>query len=201
MGDSSDWIQLNLLDTPIWERAFFVHPLVIIGSLEANGDVDFAPKHMVTPIGFGNWFTFVCTPRHSTYQNILRERCFTVSYPPPDRVLLASLAASPRDDCCQKPSLSAVPKRPADKVRGMLIDNCPLYLECELDRIIDGFDAYSLIIGRIVAAQAKPEVLRDEDRDDEDMLEAQPLLAYIAPGRFSSISSTQGFPFPEGFSL
>ncbi|MBT4756847.1 MAG: flavin reductase [Opitutae bacterium] len=199
MSNADDWVTLNLTDDSIWERTYFVHPLVIIGTVETNGAADFAPKHMATPIGYGNWFCFVCTPRHRTFQNVLRDKCFTVSYPPPDQVLMASIAASSRNDCCEKPNLSAIPSRAAQFVKGAVVDNCPLYLECELDRMVDGFDQYSLIIGRIVAAQAKPGVLRDTDRDDGDMIEEHPLLAYLAPGRFATISHTQGFPFPKGF--
>jgi flavin reductase (DIM6/NTAB) family NADH-FMN oxidoreductase RutF len=199
MSHADDWVMLNMSDGPIWERTFFVHPLVLIGTLEANGSLDFAPKHMAMPLGFGNWFGFVCTPRHSTFQNILRDKCFTVSYPPPDQVLLASLAASPRDDCCDKPNLSAIATRPAQVVQGLVVDNCPLYLECELERIVDGFDHYALIVGRIVAAQAKRAVLRDVERDDAEIIEQQPLLAYLAPGRFARVNHSQGFPFPKGF--
>jgi flavin reductase (DIM6/NTAB) family NADH-FMN oxidoreductase RutF len=199
MSHADDWVMLNLSDGPIWERAFFVHPLVLIGTLEANGNPDFAPKHMVTPLGCGNWFGFVCTPRHSTFQNIQRDGCFTVSYPPPDQVLLASLAASPRNECCDKPNLSAISSRPARLVDGVVVDDCPFYLECKLDRIVDGFDHYALIVGRIVAAQAKPAVLRDVDRDDAEMIEQQPVLAYLSPGRFTGINHSQGFPFPKGF--
>ncbi len=199
MSHSEEWVSLNLSDDPIWERTFFVHPLVIVGTLEADGQVDFAPKHMVSPIGFGNWFCCVCTPRHRTYQNILREHCFTVSYPSPEQVLMFSLAASPRDHSDEKPNLAGVPSHPAGVVKGAVVDECPLYLECELDRMIDGFDEYSLIIAQIVAAHAKPEVLREIDRDDEDLIEEQRLLAYVSPGRFASIEHTHGFPFPKGF--
>jgi flavin reductase (DIM6/NTAB) family NADH-FMN oxidoreductase RutF len=199
VSDSGDWVTLSLSNGSIWGRAFFVHPLVVIGTLEASGAANFAPKHMATPIGFGNWFCFVCTPRHSTFQNILRDQCFTVSYPPPNQVVLTALAASPRNDCFEKPNLSAIPSRAAQVVKGVVVDNCPLYLECELDRMVDGFDAYSLIVGRIVAAQAKPEVLRDTDRDDAEIIEKQPLLAYLSPGRFTTIEHSQGFPFPKGF--
>ncbi|MGD7652657.1 MAG: flavin reductase family protein [Verrucomicrobiales bacterium] len=199
MSEKTEWVMLNLEDDPIWERAFFVHPLVLVGTTEENGRPDFAPKHMATPVGFGNWFAFVCTPRHNTYQNIRRTRCFTVSYPPPEQVVLSALAASPRDACCEKPDLAGLPTRRASCVDGELVDNCPLYLECELDRFVDGFDDYVLIIGKIVAAQAMPGVLRDADRDDEDLIERHPLLAYLAPGRFASIAHSQGFPFPKGF--
>lgn len=87
-------ISLNLTQ-PIWDRFFCVAPLVIIGTKEADGNYDLAPKHLATPFGWDNYFGFICTPRHSTYQNIKREKAFTVSFPKPDQVLLASLAVCP----------------------------------------------------------------------------------------------------------
>ena len=83
------------MDHPIWDRFFTVAPLVVIGTREPNGQNDLAPKHMVTPMGWDNFFGFVCTPQHSTYQNIQRDQVFAVSYPKIDSVLMAALAASP----------------------------------------------------------------------------------------------------------
>lgn len=31
------------------------------------------------------------------------------------------------------------------------------------------------------------------------MLRAEPLLAYLSPGRFAEISESRAFPFPAGF--
>jgi predicted pyridoxine 5'-phosphate oxidase superfamily flavin-nucleotide-binding protein len=58
------------LDTarPIWDRFLWVSPLVLIGTVEEDGSVDMAPKHMVTPLGWENYFGFVCTPRHATFE-------------------------------------------------------------------------------------------------------------------------------------
>ena len=90
-------VKLNL-DKPIWDRFFWVSPLSVIGTLEEDGTPNLAPKHMVTPMGWQNYFGFVCTPRHSTYRNVEREGVFTVSMPRPDQVVLASLCAAPRCD-------------------------------------------------------------------------------------------------------
>ena len=54
-----------------------------------DGGNDLAPKHAAFPLGWGSFFGFVCTPRHSTYHNVRREGIFTVSYPRPTRVVLA----------------------------------------------------------------------------------------------------------------
>ena len=89
--------KLITLDTelPIWNQFYTVAPLVVIGTKEGDA-YDLAPKHMATPLGRENYFGFVCTPRHSTYHNVKKEKAFTVSFPRPDQVILTSLAAWPR---------------------------------------------------------------------------------------------------------
>jgi len=183
--------------TPVWERFFTVAPLVLVGTREPDGRFDLAPKHMVLPLGWQNFFGFVCTPRHATYGNAQRERAFTVSYPHPGQFLAASLAASGRCADGTKPATAALPTVPARRVAGVLVDGAAVQFECELERIVDGFGVNSLVIGRIVAAYADPAVLRDADRAAEDVLAAAPLLAYVHPGRFAAIAETHSFPFPE----
>ncbi|MGQ9871755.1 flavin reductase [Leptodesmis sp.] len=94
-------------------------PLVVIGTREPDGGYDLAPKHMAMPIGWENYFGFVCTPRHHTYQNVLREQAFTVSFPRPEQVVLASLSAAPRCEEDAKPALAALPILPASVVDGV----------------------------------------------------------------------------------
>lgn len=193
--------RIKTLEThlPIWDRFFTVAPLVLIGTKEAEG-YDLAPKHLVTPMGWDNYFGFVCAPRHRTYQNIAREHVFTVSYPRPTQLVLTSLAAAPRCDDDAKPSLLALPTFPASKVDGVFVTDAYLFFECELYQIVDGFGVNSLITGRIIAAHADEEVLRTSDRDDQDVLQAAPLLAYVSPGRIAQIQNTFSFPFPLDFS-
>jgi len=183
---------------PVWDRFFTVAPLVLIGTREADGAVDIAPKHMVTPMGWQNYFGFVCTPRHATYGNIERGRVFTVTYPKPTQWLEASLAAAPRCDDGGKPSLRGVETFPARTVDGALVADGYLFLECELDRLVDGFGVNSLIVGKIVAASVDEAYLRASERDDQDLLYQAPLLTYLHPGRFAVIRKTNAFPFPAG---
>lgn len=187
------------LHQPIWERFFSIAPLVIIGTREPEGSYDLAPKHMAMPLGWENYFGFICTPAHRTYQNIRRQGTFTVSFPRPDQVVLASLSAAPRCDDRSKPSLAALPTFPATVVDGVFLQDAYLFLECELDRIVDGFGANSLIAGKIVAACVQPEALRVYDRDDGDLLSEAPLLAYISPGRYAQVERSFSFPFHSGF--
>lgn len=190
----SELIEIDI-GSPMWERFFMVAPLVVVGTKEENGDHDLAPKHMVTPLGWAGHFGFVCTPDHNTYWNARREGEFTVSYPRPTQVVLASLAASPRDAAACKPSLAAIPTFPATSMALPFLADGYLFFECELDRIIDGFGNHSLIVGRIVAAHARPEALRSSDGDDQDLLYNAPLLTYLHPGRFAEIRRTLSFPF------
>ena len=191
-----------LLDVsrPIWDRFFTVAPLVVVGSKEPDGTYDLAPKHMAMPLGWQNYYAFVCSPQHATYRNIRRERQFTVSFPRPSEIVASSLAASPRCEDDTKPALALLPRRRAATVDGVLIDDCYLYLECTLHSMLDGFGANSLIIGDIVAASASEEYLRMDDRDGGDQLFQSPLLVYINPGRYATLRETSQFPLPEGFS-
>ncbi len=188
------------LDTSesIWERFFWVAPLVLVGTRESDGGHDLAPKHMAMPMGWKNYFGFVCTPRHHTYQNIKRDGVFTVSYPNPSQLVLISLAASPRCGDEEKPALSVLPVFPASVVDGVLVEGATVFLECELDRIIDGFDVNSLIVGRVVAARVDERAERTPDHDDQAVVHDVPLLAYLHPGRFATIENSLSFPFPAG---
>ncbi len=187
-------------EQPIWDRFFTVAPLVIVGSKQTDGTYDLAPKHMAMPIGWQNYYGFVCSARHATYRNIEREGAFTVSFPRPTQVVTSSLAASPRCDGDEKPILTVLPTRPATRVDGVLVEDCSLALECELDRITDGFGANSLIIGRVVAAVVDERDLRISERDEGEQIFDSPLLVYLSPGRYAEIRETARFPFPKGFS-
>jgi len=188
------------LDTtlPVWDRFFWVAPLVLVGTMEEDGQHDLAPKHMAFPMGWENYFGFVCTPRHHTYGNIRRDGVFTVSYPRPAQLVLTSLAASPRCEEASKPSLAALPVFPASRVDGVLLEGASAFLECELDRIVDGFGVNSLIVGRVVAARVAPDAERMNDGDDQALIHQAPVLAYLNPGRFAAIDDSLSFPFPAG---
>ena len=106
---------------PVWERFFTVAPLVLIGTTDPDGSSDFAPKHMVTPMGWQNYFGFVCAPTHSTCTNIQASGDFTVSYPKPSQVLYSSLAASPRQQG-HKPVLDYFTTFPGQVVNAAMIE-------------------------------------------------------------------------------
>jgi hypothetical protein len=147
-------------DHPVWERVFTVNPLVVVGTREESGAYDLAPKHLAMPMGWENYFGFVCTPRHNTYHNARREGVFTVSYPRPTQVLLASLAAAPRDTDGSKLAADALPTFPASEVDGVFVEDAYLFLECALDRIADDFgNLPDLVTGLATSTRAGIELV------------------------------------------
>jgi len=183
----------------VWGRVFTASSLVVIGTREGDG-YDLAPKHMAGPLGWEGWYGFVCTPTHATYHNARETGAFTASYPRPDQVVVASLTAAPR--CGEgepTPGLDALPTVPARTVQGRVLRDASMVLECELDRIIDGFGEASLVVGRIVSARAHPDALRTTGVDDEEVVRRLPILTYLSPGRYAALDHSQPFPFPAGF--
>ncbi|MGB5459943.1 MAG: flavin reductase [Eudoraea sp.] len=191
-----------LLDnlTSIWDQIFTVAPLVVIGTKEKQG-YDLAPKHMAMPLGFGNYFGFVCTPRHNTFSNVLATGEFTVSFPVPDQIITTSLSASPRLDYISKSEgiVKALPVLKAPSMDAPILADAYFYLECGLHKIIDGFDDYSIITGKIKSAYAHRNYIKASEMDEQDQISKNPLLVYIAPGRFAKITETIAFPFPKNF--
>ncbi len=197
VGDPYQALRKLDTDEPLWERFFTVAPLVVVGTTDEDGKPDLAPKHMAFPLGWQNYFGFVCTPRHSTYTNIERTGSFTVSYPRPEALVATSLSASPRSDD-EKPVIGLLDTFPATRAQGVFVTNSYLFLECQRDRFVDDFGDNSLIAGQIIAAFADPAILRGMDIDDGELLLKAPQLAYLYPGRFAVITDTQAFPFPAG---
>ena len=194
-----DFVSLDL-ENSIWEHFYTVAPLVVVGTKEREG-FDLAPKHMVTPIGFSRFFGFVCTPRHRTYRNLREHGKFSVSFVKPDQVLLSSLAAMPRCSDTEDPKaiVKHIPSFFSDDGDYVFVDGSYLLLECTVHKIIDGFDDYSMITGRIENAVVHPDYLVQSDQSAQQQIYEHPILAYVAQGRFAVIRETMHYPFPKDF--
>ena len=181
---------------PVWDRIFMVAPLVLIGTRDEDDSLDLAPKHMVSPMGWQNYFGFVCSPNHHTYTNIERTGEFTVSYPKPSQVLFASLAASPREAGGPKTVLQSFATFEAQQIDSEFIEDAYLFFECKHFKTVDGFGKNCLITGEIIAAYADKTFLRASEMDDQELIHDSPLFAYLPPGRFATITRSNAFPFP-----
>ena len=187
-------------DLPIRNRFFKTSALVLIGTRDKSGDYNQAPKHMAIPMGWENYFGFVCTPNNTTYHNIIRKNVFTVTYPRPTQIIFASLAAAPRTDDSFKPSLTSLPTFKAGTIDGRFVSDGYGFLECKLHKIVDGFGRNSLITGVIVAAKVHQEALRISEEDDDQLMRRSPILAYLEPRRFTRIETSYSFPLPKDLS-
>lgn len=187
-------------DLPIWHHVYVVSPLVVVGTKE-HDRYDLATKNQAMPLGHENYFGFMCTPKHGTYHNVLREKAFSVSYVRPHQVLTAGLAASPRcgDPDHPKPILDQLDIYPGEKIDAPFVKGGYLYLECELHKILDDFGEASLITGKIVAAYVSRDSLRVYEGDDQKMIYDSPMLAYLAYDRFAEVRNTFIFPTPRDF--
>lgn len=187
---------------PFWERVYMVSPLVVVGSRDDEGAYSLAPTHMATPIGMENYFGFVSTPNLKTYHNVVESGVFTVSYPRPSQVTFASLAASPHvgnpEGPQHKPDLDQLPTLSAKEIDGVFLKDAYLFLECELDRKVDGIGKNSLLIGQVQAVHVDRGALRMSEQDDQELIRDNPLLAYISPDRCTTIEETTAFPLPAG---
>ena len=198
--ENSNMIEIEVTND-LWNRFYSVHSLVIIGSKEPDGSFNMAPKHMAMPMGFSNYFGFIGTPRKSTYQNVEREKVFTVSYPRPDQIIISSLTASRREKDDSKPILDKIPMVDAQKIEGKFLENSYFNLECKLSEIMGKFGEWEFIVGEIVAAYVNEDAMRKEtnDFDGTELVYKSPILAYLHPDRFSKIKKSNAFPFPEDF--
>lgn len=193
----TDFVELDL-DGPLLDRAFRIAPLVLVGTVDADGTADIAPKHMTMPVG-EHHVAFTCTPTHATLGNVVETGAFTLSWLRPEDVLLASLAAAPRMSDGIKPSLAAVPIRPATVVDGVVVDRASVVVECRLDRVVDGFGRWQVVVGSIVRAAVAQDTLLGADEDPQDVLARAPVLAYLHPDHVATISRADRFPYHEGF--
>lgn len=195
---SGDLISLDCA-VPIWDRFYLARPLVIVGTTEPDGGFDLAPKHLAGPVSWENLWGFVCSETHATFRNAVRTGVFTVSYPTPEQVVTASLAAAPRSADDTKPSLSAIPIEPAKVVEGVLISGARIHLECELERTVEDLGPNTLVVGRIVAAAAAETAVRFLDREDWHTISEAPILVYLQPDRIATINESRSFPFYAGW--
>jgi len=194
-----DFISLDVKES-IWEHFYTVAPLVVIGTKEGEG-FDLAPKHMATPMGFSDFFGFVCTPRHKTYHNIKESQRFSVSFVKPDQILLSSLAAMPRCAVTDFPTeiTNQIPTVKSNDGGAIFVRDSYVMLDCSSYKIIDGFDDYSLITGKINKAQVHKHYKIISNEGNQKQIYDHPLLAYVAQGRFASIKETMRYPYPKDF--
>ena len=98
------------------------------------------------------------SPQPRDPRNAERTGAFTVSFPRPDTIVEVALAAEPGGR--REAELGGDRRLAGRVVDGVLVDDAHLWLECQLERVIDGFGRNTLIAGRVVAASVAASSLR-----------------------------------------
>jgi hypothetical protein len=68
-----------------------------------------------------------------------------------------------------------------------------------MHKIFDGFDDYSIITGIVEKAFVHKDYMIHSDKDQQGQIYKNPLLAYVAQGRFAEIHETMAYPYPKDF--
>jgi flavin reductase (DIM6/NTAB) family NADH-FMN oxidoreductase RutF len=181
-------------------RYFTVKPLILVTTLGLKGLPNVAPKTQNMDVGGREqYFAFVCTPQHHTYQNLKTNKEFVVNYPGPELIERVSAAAQLAEDS-DEIALAGLTSIPSVVVKPPRIKECYLHLECKLMEIKDLEDS-SLIWGKIVARSADKEASFERGKSKENirLLSKRPLLAYIYPDHYTKINVAEEFIFPKNY--
>ena len=186
-------------DCPIWERVFTVNPLVLIGTQERDGGYNLAPKHMAFPMGWENYFGFVCTPRHVDLPQRQTGGSLHGQLPPTYAGGAGEPCRLPARGRRRQARLDALPTFPASEVDGVFIRDAlpvPGVRSRQDRRRFRGEQPRSR-----AASWRRTSIgttFASSERDDQDLIHDSPLLAYLSPGRYASIGENNSFPFPAG---
>lgn len=158
-GQRSEWL---------WDLYALPQPVVLITTVDLDGNVDCAPKNWVTCAG-ARHFAFACSTEHDTYMNAQTTRQFVVNVPGADLVpklhALARRGTASWEDELRRAGLAAIPSA---KVRPPRVAECRAHLECEVTLLHETSDETDLraktqsdvlVVGKVVAASADPDVV------------------------------------------
>jgi flavin reductase (DIM6/NTAB) family NADH-FMN oxidoreductase RutF len=179
---------------------FTVKPLILVTTLGPTGLPNVAPKTQNMDVGRSEeYFAFVCTPEHHTYQNAKASGEFVINYPGPDLIRNVS-SSSQCAESVDEVALSGLTSIPSLVVKPPRIKECVAHLECKLTEIYD-LHTGSIILGKVIARSATRDVSfeRGKAKDNIGLLTNHPLLAYIYPNCHAKINAAEEFVFPKHY--
>ncbi|MFQ5790110.1 MAG: flavin reductase family protein [Acidobacteriota bacterium] len=161
--------------TKIWipcdKREWHPSPLpgqvVLVTTVDGNGDPNVAPKSWISMAAFGPppVLMFGCNLDHETARNVFVSGEFVVNIPGSDLMrtcwVVAADKASPRSDRFKHHGLTAIPSL---RVRPPRIEECVAHIECALDQS-HSWGREVAIFGTIQAV-SMDEALRNGELDE-----------------------------------
>lgn len=160
-GQRSEWL---------WDVYALPQPVVLVTTVDLEGNVNVAPKNWVTCAG-SRHFAFVCSTEHDTYMNAQTTKQFVVNVPGAELVpklhALARRGTASWEDEMRRAGLTALASR---KVKPPRIAECRAHLECEVTLLHETSthkelrtkqpQSDVLVLGRVVAASADESIVR-----------------------------------------
>jgi flavin reductase (DIM6/NTAB) family NADH-FMN oxidoreductase RutF/uncharacterized protein YciI len=174
------------LDKNAWHPSVLPGQIVIVSTINRNGEVDIAPKSWITMVAFaGPVLAFGCSKRHTTYRNILETGAFVVNIPGEglaERIF--SMIAHHGGERLHQTGFSLEPSR---TVGPPSIGECSAHLECSFDGTKE-YGEEVLIFGKIVAASV---ARRCQARSQEEQYFALRPVFFLENGLYASIDASK----------
>lgn len=148
-------------DKHAWKPSPLVGQIVLVTTLNADGQSNIAPKSWISMMAFEpSLLALGCNLSHWTAQNILRSREFVVNIPGEELAeVVWSTHTRPHPRPVQSVGLTPIP---AQKVRPPLVEECKAHLECVLNHHLT-FGKEVIFLGEIVAGSVDKAALERRD--------------------------------------
>ena len=152
-------------------NAVYPMPVLMIATYDENGKIDVMTAAWGMICDYEKIALFL-EAEHKTTKNIKAEKAFTVSIGDKDHVdvvdFLGIASGNRMEDKFERTGCHATKSK---YVNAPVIEEFPLVIECELDKIIEDGELYG-IIGKIVNVAAEEHVLSEDGKVDPTKLNA-----------------------------
>ena len=138
------------VDKADWHPSVLPGPIVLISTVDAQGEPNIAPKSWISMMAFrGPVVAFGCHRSHATARNAEEAGQFVVNFPP--EALVERIWAMPASHGPERIARSGLTLLPARQVAPPLIGECKAHLECTLEAVTRMGEEV-VVFGKIVAA-------------------------------------------------
>jgi len=173
----------------------YPQPVLMIGTYDDNGTPDIMNAAWG---GVGDdTQVFLClSPNHKTTENILKQKCFTVSIATQGYEKECDyLGIVSGNDEADKVSISGLHTYKSDLINAPIIEELPLCLECAL---ISYEDKHCHLFGEIIGTSVDESILTD---GKVDILKLKPLIFDIDRHGYYSIGEKTSDTFKVGLEI
>jgi flavin reductase (DIM6/NTAB) family NADH-FMN oxidoreductase RutF/uncharacterized protein YciI len=174
------------VDKATWHPSVLPGQVVLVTTVDEDGQPNLAPKSWVTMAAFGGpILAFGCTERHRTLRNAEATREFVVNVP--SEALAERTWALVEWHGQERIERSGLTLVPAERVAPPLVAECKAHLECRLQDV-KRFREEAFVFGRIVAASIDGDCLAGQTPDQYFSL--RPFF-FLEAGTYGSIDTAK----------